>query len=145
MADARGYPLDEPFDKALALTIGKRLERQAQKVRDDAAAASAAAAAARQRLRESAEGSEALTAALATELAKVNEEEQASLRKPQVEVYVGFHELNALLAPKPQPEPPVRFPYLHPPSHDVVIPPPDRLPPAIPPDLIAALHSTEAT
>ena len=50
VADARGYALDEPFDKALALTIGKRLERQATKVRDDIVVVAAAAAAERQRL-----------------------------------------------------------------------------------------------
>ena len=143
VADARGYALDEPLDKALALTIGKRLERQAAKVRDDMVAATAAAAAERQRLREAAEGSESLSAALPAELAKVDEVEQAALQAPRDEIYIGFHELPALLAAEPEPEPAMRYPWI--PDPPPFVPPPaDRLPPAIPPDLVAAL-GPEAT
>jgi chemotaxis protein histidine kinase CheA len=90
VADARGATV--PLDKALAETVGKRLEKQAQKVRDDCAAASERAAEQRYDAR-----SDASAASLPARLAAIDEQERLALKRPFAEVYVGFHELEGLL------------------------------------------------
>jgi len=97
LADARGAQV--PLEKPLAETIGKRLERQAQRVRETLAAAAVGAQEARARARAAA----ANDAALAAELAATIEDIDACLadKRSEVreEVYVGFHELDSLLKP----------------------------------------------
>jgi hypothetical protein len=93
VADARGAVT--PLDKALAETVGKRLDRQAQKVRSDMARASERAEYSRAYVRTE------LPAELhAAKLANIDAEEQHQLEKPRAEIYVGFHELDSLL-PRP--------------------------------------------
>jgi hypothetical protein len=90
VADARGA--DTPLEKALAETVGKRLDRQAQKVRSDMARATERAECSRAYVRT------ALSAELhAAKLAEIDAEEQRELEKPRAEIYVGFHELDSLL------------------------------------------------
>ena len=92
VADARGATM--PLDKTLAVTVGKRLDRQAQKVRGDCAAVSAAAREARLQL-SAATASD--PAARRQGVAAIDAEEQSKLESLRAEVYVGFHELEALL------------------------------------------------
>ena len=80
------------LDKPLAETVGKRLERQAQKVRDDCADASARAAQQRYAAR-----SDATAPGLPRRLAAIDEMERLMLMHPRTEVYVGFHELDGLI------------------------------------------------
>ena len=84
LADARGAVV--PLDKPLALTVGKRLHRQAQSVRAVLAAARDEATLAR--------GNPNLTAA---EQADIDATEQAAFDRARAEEYVGFHELLSLL------------------------------------------------
>lgn len=98
VADARGAV--ELLGKAEAETVGKRLERQAQKVRAELDAARAAAATDRAHAK-AAGGDDGL-------LAVINATEQAATNHARDEVYVGFHELESLLPqaePEPEPEP----------------------------------------
>lgn len=84
VADARGATV--ALEKPLALTVGKRLDRQAQSVR-------AVLAAARERAAE-ARGD----ASLSDEArAEIDATEQAAFDAARHEVYVGFHELVSLL------------------------------------------------
>ena len=91
VADARGAV--ELLGKAEAETVGKRLERQAQKVRAELDAARAAAATDRARAKAS--------GADASYLAAIDATEQRAIARARDEVYVGFHELELLM---PQPE-----------------------------------------
>ena len=86
VADARGATV--ALDGPLALTVGKRLDRQAQSVR----AGHARAEAGRAHRRGTADAD-----ALPQSLAAVDAAEAAELAKVRDEVYVGFHELTALL------------------------------------------------
>ena len=90
VADARGATI--AMEKALALNVGKRLDRQAQKVRRalDTVAATAVAA------RVAAAGDAQL-------LAAIDLTEQTALEAARAEVYIGFVELNGLLAPSGPP------------------------------------------
>ena len=93
VADARGAAT--PLEKALADTVGKRLEKQAQKVRETLAAASVHAARAREAAREAASQDSSLVAALPSELAAIDVAEQEAYASARNEVYVGFHELGS--------------------------------------------------
>ena len=102
VADARGAT--ETLDKALAETVGKRLDRQAQKVRTELEGVSIRAKGMRKCIRKQALGDEALAATLQADLEVTREAERRELEKPFSEVYVGFHELESLLAPVPAQE-----------------------------------------
>jgi hypothetical protein len=95
VADARGAI--KLLDKGAALTIGKRLHRQAERVRADLAAARSAAAADRSRVRATAAADPAARATIRADLAAIDAAEQCVLEAPQQEVYVGFTELDELL------------------------------------------------
>jgi len=103
VADARGA--SEALDKALALTVGKRLDRQAAKVRNECASVAASAARARGHARKLALEDAALAATLEADLDASREVERGELEKPVSEVYVGFHELESLLIPRAPPAP----------------------------------------
>jgi hypothetical protein len=94
---------DTPLDKQLAETVGKRLERQAQKVRDDVSLAAATEQQARACARLAAAADGSLLAALPAELAAIDAAEKLALEAPRNEVYVGFHELISLLPRTPEP------------------------------------------
>ena len=84
VADARGATT--PLEKALAETVGKRLEKQAQKVRETLAAATADAAEARESARAAAAQDADLAAALAAELAAIDALEQGAYDAARDEV-----------------------------------------------------------
>ena len=141
VADARGATV--PLDKPLALTVGKRIERQAIKTRADLASVADAAQAARDRAREAAdrasEGGPAREG-LPSELAAIDQAEQARLNELRDEVYIGFNELESLLPSESDVVPrvadetaEVRFPYL------LGLDERDDYVAAIPPDLVAIL------
>ena len=85
------------MDKALAETIGKRLERQGERVRPTLAAAAEVAEAAAVAARAASASDPEL--ALEQTCALVNADSAASdaYEKLRDEVYIGFHELDALL------------------------------------------------
>ena len=91
VADARGAAA--PLDRAVAEAVGKRLDRQAKRVRDAMKAVSAGA----RELRLQLSGGMADPATLKEGIAAVDVEERSRLEALRAEVYVGFHELNALL------------------------------------------------
>lgn len=95
VADARGARV--AMEKPLAETVGKRLDRQADKVRDDLQAATAHATAARDHASAAAAADTSLEATLASKVAAIDSEERSALERPHHEVYVGFHELEGLL------------------------------------------------
>ena len=107
VADARGagwwgYDVDG-LSKAEAEKVGKRLNRQAQKVRDELAAAREAAHADRTRV-EAGGGDDSC-------LAAINAMEQVAINRARDEVYVGYNELESLMPgpdpampPEPRPE-----------------------------------------
>ena len=115
LADAQGvshWGVDVHMDKPAAEKVGKRLERQAHRVRDELAAAREAAATDRARV-EAQGGDAAILAAIDTAL-------QQTIDHAHNEVYVGFTELDSLmlvadpepelepvLEPEPKAEPPV--------------------------------------
>ena len=159
VAAARGATIN--LDTALALTVGKRLDRQAQKVRADIATACAAAKAERESARAAAAADATLAGKLAATLAAVDARELKALAAPATEVYIGFHELVGLLPelppPPPLPPPPappsvptsyncIRYPWLVEYAHDQAeagcsadIAPLESAFPPIPPDLVAVL------
>ena len=95
VADARGsveWGFDGGLDKVLAETVGRRLDRQAQRVRDELNAACAAAEADRLRAQVAGADDDAL--------ALIDDAERKAIMRARDEVYVGFTELEALL---PQP------------------------------------------
>ena len=131
VADARGATV--ALEKVLAETVGKRLDRQAQKVRAELARATRDAEASRNVLLAST-GSEELAdrAAVAAQLVAIDAAERQAYEHAHNEVYVGFHELEGLL---PGYVAPPRYPELvslHEPQGPTSLPP-------IPPDLRAAL------
>ena len=83
VADARGAV--RPLDIAAAEAVGKRLDRQAQRVRGAMDAVSADARKAR------------LQQSDAQGVAAIDAQEQSRLESLRAEIYVGFHELEALL------------------------------------------------
>lgn len=91
VADARGAQV--ALDKLSAETVGKRLERQANRVRASLAEAAAVANEARAHARATAADDTALTA----ELDKIDDAEQDVHDFHFNEVYVGFTELDKLL------------------------------------------------
>jgi hypothetical protein len=95
IADARGAI--KVLDKTAALTVGKRLHRQAERVRAELDDARSAATAARSRVRATAAADPAARATVRADLAAIDAAEQRALEKPQQEVYVGFSELDELL------------------------------------------------
>ena len=92
---------DQPLDKKLALTVGKRLDRQCQKVRADMARVSADAEQARRNLQDAASLTQLRSAkptddepeALPTRLASITASENEQLDKLRFEVYVEFWEI----------------------------------------------------
>ena len=110
VADARGsrwWNGGAGLDKPAAETVGKRLERQADRVRAELDPARAAARVDRERV--------AAAGGDAGRLAVIDATEQAVIERARGEVYVGFHELESLM-----PEP---YPVMPPP------PPPELLEP----------------
>ena len=130
VADARGS--STVLDKLLAETVGKRLDRQAQKVRSTLARAALVAELARSDVSTILAGG-ALTASHgADRRAEIDRVEKQAYEHARREVYIGFHELEALL---PGYAAPSRYPELvriHEPVGPAALPP-------IPPDLAAAL------
>jgi hypothetical protein len=94
-ADARGATM--ALDKPLALTIGKRLDRQAQSVREKIVAIRARADAERAELRVEAAGDAACAELLQPRLRGLEASLRAFLELAHEEVYVGFNELESLL------------------------------------------------
>lgn len=90
VADARGATL--VLEKPLALTVGKRLDRQAGSVRAQLAGIRERAEALRSSLRANARGH-----ALTTGLANADADEMTVLNAVHGEVYIGFHELESLI------------------------------------------------
>jgi hypothetical protein len=95
VADARGAT--KLLDKAAALTVGKRLQRQAERVCAGMADAHSAAAADRSRVRATAAADPAARATIRADLAAIDAAEQRALEAWRQEVYVGFTELDELL------------------------------------------------
>jgi hypothetical protein len=130
VADVRGS--SSVLDKLLAETVGKRLDRQAQKVRSTLARAALVAELARSDVSTVLAGG-ALTASHgADRRAEIDRVEKQAYEHARREVYIGFHELEALL---PGYVAPSRYPELvriHEPVGPAALPP-------IPPDLAAAL------
>ena len=130
VADARGATM--ALDKALAETVGKRLDRQAQKVRAQLACATREAEEARTRLAAVVAPSAPIggmdPGRVAARSAEISAAEAQAYQRARSEVYIGFHELEPLLAG-----------YVAPPRYPELLPrDPTPLPP-IPPDLAAAL------
>jgi hypothetical protein len=100
MADARGATI--VLDPPSADRAGKRLKKQALKVRADLDAAPLWAATERTRVHAEAEAT-----SLRAELTAIDEAEQGMLTAPRTEVYIGFYELKdcGLRKPEPEPEP----------------------------------------
>ena len=90
----------QPLDKQLAETVGKRLEKQCNKVAGELAAAALEAEQARDRAHTAAalaelnsSSSNATAGELPGKLASINEFEAETVRNLKLEVYVGFWEL----------------------------------------------------
>ena len=132
VADARGAT--KVLDPPSAETVGKRLRKQALKVRADLAAVPQWAEGERARAHAAAEADTALRPQLRAELSAIDEAEQQKLKAPQEEIYVGFHELDQLelhAAPAddgPDDSASLRCPWM---INPLPLPPP----PPIPPDL----------
>ena len=130
MADARGA--STVLDKLLAETVGKRLDRQAQKVRSTLARAASVAEVARSDVSTVLAGGALAASHGADRRATIDRVENQAYEHARREVYIGFHELEALL---PGYVAPSRYPELvalHEPAGPATLPP-------IPPDLAAAL------
>jgi hypothetical protein len=102
LADARGA--QTPMEKALAETVGKRLERQAQRVRPMLEAAAEAAAEAAQAARAAVASDPEMESTLTQQLCQADSAAFDEHERLRDEVYVGFNELHALLQPRPSPE-----------------------------------------
>ena len=155
VADARGATT--PLDKPLALTVGKRLQRQAESVRTKLQGIRDRWRDERTCIERESRGNAHSEAMLPSLLEWAFEKEKSALYDAQTEVYIGFHELETDAeeeehdaeperAPTPAPAP---APDMQPaPTHTVHFPwllhdePHPECP--IPPDLVAALDSTEA-
>lgn len=107
VADARGA--STPMEKPLAETVGKRLERQALKVRAEIDCAVEAAIELRDLAHARARADPAHRASLRADLAVIDDTVRLAREKAAREVYVGFHELDQLLPARVQREalPPV--------------------------------------
>jgi hypothetical protein len=99
VADARGAQI--ALDKALAETVGKRLQRQADRVRATLVAEAAAAEQARAKARSAAASDAALMANLSAELERINDTVLDARQRAHEEVYIGFPELDTVLTPPP--------------------------------------------
>ena len=99
VADARGAQV--ALEKALAETVGKRLQRQADRVRQTLAAAAADAEEARASACSAAASDAALMANLPAELERINDTVLDARQKAHEVVYVGFPELDTLITPPP--------------------------------------------
>lgn len=132
VADARGATV--VLDPPSAERVGKRLKKQALKVRADVADVPQWAEDERARVRAAANASPALRPQLRADLAAIDAAEQRKLQAPQEEIYVGFHELDQLeLRATPAdggPDGSLRAPW-------ALEPEPPSIP--IPPDLAALL------
>jgi len=95
VADARGAQI--VMEPALALLVGKRLDRQAQQVREACWRAASDAEAQRKAARDAAAANLSLLNGLPAQLLSINLKERQALAAPSREVYVGFHELGGLL------------------------------------------------
>ena len=130
VADARGAFMT--LDKQLTETVGKRLDRQAQKVRTTLARATSDAEAARSELSTVMSASDPVSNGV-DRLAEIDAKEQKADQHARDEIYVGFdYELEPLL---PGYVAPSRYPELvaiHEPAGPTILPP-------IPPDLAAVL------
>ena len=145
VADARGATA--LLDKPLAETVGKRLDRQAQKVFADLQTVRLGMRDDRLRVTRDAELNPDLRSTLRRDLAAIDAREPAEREKQRHEIYVGFHELESLLpgaaeataAPEAEPEHPVLAAALQaaepPPTRKR---PPSQIP-AIPSDLARRL------
>jgi hypothetical protein len=98
VAEARGAR--QRLERSLAFTVGTRLERQPKKVLGDCEAARAAAAAEREAAHAAVAADLAIAPGLDLELEQIDRKERRKLLEPTTEVYVGFWELDALLAPE---------------------------------------------
>ncbi|MDC0526019.1 hypothetical protein OAO87_03375 [bacterium] len=94
VADARGATV--VLDPPSAERVGKRLKKQALKVRDDLAAVPDWAESERASTRAAADADAALRPQLRADLAAIDTAEQRKLQAPHEEVYIGFHELDKL-------------------------------------------------
>ena len=99
VADARGAQV--ALDKALAETVGKRLQRQADRVRAMIADVAVAAEEARASARSAAASDTTLMANLPAELERINGSVFDARERAHEEVYIGFTELETLLTPPP--------------------------------------------
>ena len=159
VADARGATT--PLDKPLALTIGKRLERQAASVRAKLQAIRARWLDARTDIHLKVRADTGAAAMLPTLIESALESERVELCDARTEVYIGFHELESLLeeSAEPAPAPASTLPASAPVPELASSPEPARTPKVhfpwlldeepweecpIPPDLIAALDDAEA-
>ena len=95
VADARGACT--PLDKALALTVGKRLDRQAVAVRAKLEAIKLRWSDECDAIRLNAASNTAMTTLLPLLIESALVSEQSELHRAREEVYIGFHELDALL------------------------------------------------
>ena len=95
VGDARGATV--AMDKQLALTVGKRLDRQAQSVRGQLTAPSERAAEQRRELASSGRSAAFVAEARAEIDAAERAASEAAHTAARGEVYVGFHELEQLL------------------------------------------------
>ena len=129
VADARGATA--PLDKPLALTVGKRLQRQADAVRVHIAGIVRHARDEVAKIHDEAQMHVGSAHLLSTLIESALEQEKIKLSTARDEVYIGFHELESLLeeeaaapelvtpepvAPEPAPTPtsaPARTPIMH--------------------------------
>lgn len=102
VADARGAQV--VLERALAETVGKRLERQADRVRGALTTAADIAEESHASARAAAAGDAVLMANLPTELDRIDSILQAERERATNEVYIGFTELETLVKPPPSVE-----------------------------------------
>lgn len=91
------------LDPGPATTAGKRLEKQAAKVRAAAIEASIVAATQRREAQAAAATNGSLADGLSARLEQIDAAEAAALAAPCREVYVGFHEIAAPTVARPAP------------------------------------------
>ena len=99
LCDACGHEGPLP-DRDAAEAAGKRLQRQAERVRAAVAVAQATADRQRGEAADAAAKDETLAATLSETLEVIDRVLQAALAKPRAEVYVAFHELVRSRAPQ---------------------------------------------
>ena len=119
VADARGAQV--VMEPNLALTVGKRLDRQAQYVRDACTRAVAKAEAELLAAEQAAAADAALQPALPAKLLEIDRARRQALTQPSQEVYIGFRELDGLFGEEEATPPPAVPPAATPPATE---PPP---------------------